>query len=277
MSLVRDLVQRVARGDGPEDVVAAIQDLTDSGRYVALERSWSKVIDLDAVIADYESVVSLIGSSGLGPVTEVVVSAGVLDVPRGPEALHELCAAATDNRVPVMIATESADSVDACIELQSRQLAIGREVGVVLQASLRRTERDCATVPGRVRIVKSGTDAHDGDRFGHAIEIDKSFIRCAKALLRRGPDVEPSFATHDGRIIEIISTIAGRYGRERGDYEFALYLGRGGTVQQRLIDAGERVRVYVPFGPEWLGRLVGGLAERPSGLGSAVRSLLPGA
>ena len=57
----------------------------------------------------------------------------------------------------------------------------------------------------------------------------------------------------------------------------AIRVGLDGGVQQRLIDAGERVRVYVPFGPEWFGRLVGGLTERPGGVASAVRSLLPGA
>ena len=54
-------------------------------------------------------------------------------------------------------------------------------------------------------------------------------------------------------------------------------LARGIDVEQRLVDAGEQVRVYVPFGPQWFGRLVGGLDDRPAGLGAAVRSLLPGA
>ncbi len=33
--------------------------------------------------------------------------------------------------------------------------------------------------------------------------------------------------------------------------------------QQRLADAGETVRVYVPYGQEWYGYLVRRLAERP--------------
>lgn len=275
--LGRGLVERVAGGDGPQEVMAAVEELTDSGRFVALERSWSREVDLDAAVADYEAVIALLGASGLGSVSEIVVDSALLQVSRGPEAFGELCAQAQDSRVPVTLATEGSDDGDVVLEVVQRQQAIGRDVGIVLQAALRRTERDCGQVRGRVRIVKGGAGAEAGARFGHAIEVDKSFIRCAKALLKRGDDVHPSFATHDGRIIEIIETLAGRYSRERIDMEFALYLGRSGSMQQRLIDAGEQVRIYVPFGPEWFGRLVGGLSERPHGVGSAVRSLLPGA
>jgi len=54
-----------------------------------------------------------------------------------------------------------------------------------------------------------------------------------------------------------------------------LFMGRQESEQQRLAAAGDRVRVYVPYGPQWFERLVAGLAEQPSGVVSAVRSLLP--
>ena len=274
--LGRGLVERIAGGDGPQEVMAAVEELTDSGRFVALERAWSAQDDPASVIADYEAVVALLAASGLGSVAEVVVSATLLQLPRGVEAFAELCAQAQDCRVAVMVAPQDEDQVDLAIAAVARQQVLGRDTGIVLPAALRRTERDCSGLTGRVRIVK-GIAGDDPRRFGHAIEVDKSFIRCAKALLARGDAVQPSFATHDGRLIEIIQTLAGRYHRDRLQMEFALYLGRSGGTQQRLVDAGEQVRVYVPFGPQWFGRLVGGLDDRPAGLGAAVRSLLPGA
>lgn len=273
--LGRGLVERIAGGDGPQEIMAAVIELTDSGRYVALERSWTGEPDLDAAIADYEAVISLIGAAGLGSVAEIDIGSRLFGVPRGREAFGELCAQAQDNGVSVMLAAEEPEAVDDVLAMVQRQQAIGRDVGAVLQAALRRTERDCTAVEGRVRIVK-GSPLGGAGTFGHAIEVDKSFVRCAKNLLRRGDAVRPSLATHDGRIIEIIETLAVRYGRDRTDMEFAIYLGRSGSTQQRLIDAGQQVRVYVPFGPEWFGRLVGGLDER-RGVASAVRSLIPGA
>lgn len=277
----RGLVQRVAGGQAPADAMASIHDLADSGRFVSLERHWgaASIKDLDSVVADYESIIELLGAAGIGSLAEINVPSAFLTVPRGPEALNEVCAIARDAGVGVLVTTGASGEIDACIAAVRRQRAIGRDVGIGLQASMRRTERDCAEVSGRMRLVKEGFASRvvDAGRFAHAIEVDKSFVRCAKALLARGDAVEPSFATHDPRLVEIVQSLAGRYLREQGNYEFAMYLGRAEHLQQRLVEAGEYVRVFVPFGPEWFGRFVGGLAKRPSGLASAVRVLLPGA
>jgi proline dehydrogenase len=277
--LAKSLIDRVSGGDSPAEAMAAVHDLADSGRFVTLERAWvqESALDLDATIADYEEMITLLGASGLGSVAEIIVPAAMLAVPRGPEALHEICALATDNGVAVMISASAAAQVDTCLEASLRQQAIGRDVGITLQASLRRTEQDCRNVRGRVRVVKFASEpARGSDAYGQSIEVDKSFIRCAKALLARGDEVSPSFATHDSRMLSIIETIAVRCRRDFGGYEFAMYLGRSGSIQQRLVEAGENVRVFVPFGHDWFGRLVGGLVERPSGVASAVRAILPG-
>jgi proline dehydrogenase len=44
--------------------------------------------------------------------------------------------------------------------------------------------------------------------------------------------------------------------------------------QKRLASAGERMRVYVPYGSEWYGYLMRRLAERPANLGFFARSLI---
>lgn len=279
--LGRGLVQRVSGQDAPGDTMAVIHDLADSGRFVALERHWSAASssDLDSFVAGYESIIELLGAAGIGSIAEVNVPSEFLTVPRGPEALNAVCAIARDAGVGVLVTTGQSDEIDACIAAVRRQRAIGRDVGISLQASLRRTEGDCAAVGGRVRLVREGfavVPAESG-RFDESLEVNKSYIRCSKVLLARGTAVEPSFATHEPRMVEMVQALAGRYQRAKGSYEFAMHPGRAERLQQRLVESGEHVRVFVPFGPERFGRLVGGLAKRPSGLASAVRSLLPGA
>jgi proline dehydrogenase len=44
--------------------------------------------------------------------------------------------------------------------------------------------------------------------------------------------------------------------------------------QKRLTAAGEKVRVYTPYGDEWYGYLMRRLAEKPSNLAFFVRSLV---
>jgi proline dehydrogenase len=44
--------------------------------------------------------------------------------------------------------------------------------------------------------------------------------------------------------------------------------------QRRLAEAGEKVRVYLPYGQEWYGYLMRRLAERPSNLTFFLHSLV---
>ena len=275
----REFVHRVAGGEQVEDVIEAAQQLADSGRLISLERAVRGDIEESEstlVFADYAMAVSALASTSLARISEVAILPEFVLGGRSRVApLRQLCSQAQASQVSVMIGMGPDDLVDETIDLVVGLRSEGFDVGVTLQSVLRRTEIDCETFGGRVRLVKGAHSSGSLDRFGQAIEADKSYIRCAKALLRA--NAESGFATHDPRLIEIIQTVAARLHHEKGSYEFAMYYGRSSGLQQRLVDAGEAVRVYIPFGPQWFGRLVGGLAERPSGLLPAIRSLLPGA
>ena len=84
----------------------------------------------------------------------------------------------------------------------------------------------------------------------------------------------PMFATHDDRLISIGEALTCRYERSRDTYEFQMLYGVRREEQRRLRDAGERVRVYVPYGSEWYGYLVRRMAERPANLSLGVRAIL---
>jgi proline dehydrogenase len=128
----------------------------------------------------------------------------------------------------------------------SRLAAFTGRAGVVRAAALRSTESDCrAASELRVRLV--GGDAVRGERdfYPSSLEVDKAYVRCAKALLRDSP--APSFATSDDRLIEILQALALRLDRAKGEYEFCLAHGRGENRQRALRDAGEKVRIAIAF------------------------------
>ena len=74
--------------------------------------------------------------------------------------------------------------------------------------------------------------------------------------------------------MEIAGSLASRYGRAQGSYEFQMLYGIRPEEQKRLAAAGEKVRVYIPYGTEWYGYLMRRLAERPQNLSFFVRSLV---
>jgi proline dehydrogenase len=277
--VARSVVARVVGGDSLAEAIAVADELANRGMWVALERAARPARgddEADVLLADYLELARALHESGLDAASEIAVFADWLD-PNAASSrrLTTLVEAASALGIAVTVGMGPASSVDralaATCELQQRGLL----VGATLQANLLRAEDDCRRLADqRVRLVKGGYRESAAVAHRQPAEIDKAFVRCAKILLKgRG---EPSFATHDPRLIEIIEDVAQRYGRAVQTYEFAFYMGRMQAEQTRLCDGGHRVRIYVPYGPDWFARLVGGLAEQPASITSAVRSLLPG-
>ncbi len=282
--IARDVVKRVVAGESVEDALTVAGELADRGFWASLERAAPTVTSDEvaaAVTGDYAALIEAVASAGLSGVCEVSVFPESLGVMPGSgeagarQRLFELTRLATDRSVALMVGMGPAGDADQTIAWVDDLHAAGMPVGLTLPAVLRRTAADCERLAGRrVRLVKGGHRGTAAVAYAQPIEIDKSFVRCAKTLLRGGG--EPSFATHDPRLIDILETLVARYERPRHSYEFAFFMGRQEAAQERLLAAGERVRVYVPYGPDWFERLVGGLAEQPSSITAALRSLLPG-
>jgi proline dehydrogenase len=270
--VARDVVKRVVGGDTIEAALVVAGDLCDRGFHVSLERAAPDATTDEAAAAvaeEYVRLLDALAASGLANVSEVAV------VAMSPPRLTELAQHAAKRGVALMIGYAPSTDVAASLAWADGLSASGLEVGVTLPASLRRTEADCTRLADRrVRLVKGGHRGLPSIAFQQPAEVDKAYVRSAKALLRGAGD--PSFATHDPRIVEIVESLGARYGRARQTYEFSFFMGRQEGTQERLLAAGERVRVYVPYGPEWFERLVGGLAEQSSTVTAALRSLLPG-
>lgn len=228
------------------------------------------------MVSDCEEVGHLLARAGLCQVAEFVLPAAVLQSAAGMQAAQRTCGHAADAGIDVMI--DSGDPawlgrVQAFVEEQG---TLGRRVGLTLQARLRRTEADCASATGRVRLVRASGSATGGLAYKQAIEVGKSYVRCAKALLARADAVHPSFAVDDTRLVDIVSTLRLRYGRTHGDLEFAVDPGWDPQVQRRLVESGEGVRVWLPFSQDSRGMFMAGLGDGPRGIRALLRALRPG-
>jgi proline dehydrogenase len=102
--------------------------------------------------------------------------------------------------------------------------------------------------------------------------IRAAFVACARSLLQRGARV--SFATHDEdlgeRLLGLVREL--RLGPER--FEFQVLLGVREPQWARWRSAGHRVRVYVPFGPEWRAYSLRRMQKNPEILRHVMRAAL---
>ena len=148
-------------------------------------------------------------------------------------------------------------------------------VGTVIQSMLRRSERDVRdlnTLGSRVRLVKGAYKEPPAVAYQKKSEVDEWFVRLTELLLQDG--VYPALATQDPAMIDHARRYAAKNHIPKGKYEFQMILGVRRDLQESLQKGGHPVRVYVPFGKEWLPYFMRRLAERPANMFFILRNLL---
>jgi proline dehydrogenase len=167
---------------------------------------------------------------------------------------------------------EDSTTTDATLGLYSELRAAGHEnVGVVLQAYMRRTAADLQGL-GNVRLCKGIYVEPLEVAFRDPDEVRGSFLAALDALLDQGSYV--GIATHDEQLIAEALRRIGARGLGRDRYEFQMLLGVRAGRGDELVQAGHRLRVYVPFGTHWYEYSVRRLQENPKLAGYAAGDTL---
>lgn len=270
------VLDRYVAGESFREALAAVEELAAEGLDTTVEHLTAAPQDEAQAIAavqDYRILLDRIGDAGLGDRAEVSVdpvAIGLL-LPEGEklaiENARKICRAAHSAGTSITLAMGEHTTVDATLAVAQALRHDFPATGITLQARLHRTESDCRALTyagSRVRICKGDDDAPAEAAFTDPGDVDRSYVRCMKVLL--GGDGYPMLATHDPRLIEIAGALASRYGRAPGTYEYQLRHGVRPAEQRRLVAAGERVRVYLPYGEQRHAYVVRRLAENPRNL-----------
>jgi proline dehydrogenase len=288
----RSVVRRFVGGPDASSAVGAASTLVEDGLLVSLDHLGEDTTDATqaAAVADaYLSLLDSLSRAGLAerlaPLTaraEVSVKLSAIGqaLPGDGERIaldhaRTIAAAARAIGATVTIDMEDHTTTDATLAAVTLLRADFPDVGAVLQAYLRRTEGDCADLAGagsRVRLCKGAYDEPASVAFRDRSEVDRSYVRCLNVLL--AGQGYPMWATHDPRLIEIARVRAMSVGRSVDSYEFQMLYGIRPDAQRKLAAAGQRVRVYLPYGEQWYGYLVRRLAERPANMTFFLRSLM---
>src|SRR4051812_30468317 len=285
MPVSAGIVRSYVPGETTATAVDATADLVDDGLRVTLDFLGEDTLDAEqaeATVAAYVDLLEQLAVRGLTRSAEVSVKLSAVGQAL-PDNGHKIalenartiCRAARNAGTTVTLDMEDHTTTDSTLAILHELRKDFPETGAVLQAALRRTEADCRALAfegSRVRLCKGAYDEPEEVAFQSDLDVDRSYVRCLKALL--AGQGYPMIATHDPRLVEIASSLASRYGREQGSYEFQMLYGIRPEEQRRLVKAGERVRVYIPYGHEWYGYLMRRLAERPQNLSFFLRSLI---
>ncbi|WP_224273338.1 proline dehydrogenase family protein [Nocardioides lacusdianchii] len=285
MPVSSGIVTSYVPGETTESAVGATRTLEADGLHVTLDYLGEDTTDAaqaEATVRAYKELLADLGSQGLAPHAEVSVKLSAIGqfLPDNGhkvalENARDICRAARNAGTTVTLDMEDHTTTDSTLSILRELRKDFPETGAVLQAMLHRTEADCRALAyegSRVRLCKGAYMEPADVAFQERVEVDKSYVRCLKVLL--GGQGYPMIATHDPRMVQIASSLASRFGRRPGTYEFQMLYGIRPEEQKRLAAAGETVRVYVPYGTEWYGYLMRRLAEKPQNLAFFARSLV---
>jgi len=177
----------------------------------------------------------------------------------------------------VRIDMEDHTTTDATLRIYRELHGRFGNLGVVLQAYMRRTLRDIEELPEQgasVRLCKGiyveprkvAWKGYDTVRHNYVQALDK--------LLTRG--VYVGIATHDEFLACAASALIDKHGLKPDQYEFQMLLGVDEELRKILIAAGHRLRVYVPYGRDWYPYSIRRLRENPEVARHVLRAVLSG-
>ena len=277
----QSFARRFIGGETLDDVMVTLHALGDQGFRHTLNHLGEHVASRDAAsiaAAEYLDTVERVGRAGLA--CKISVKLSQIGLESDPDFcmtnLVSILGAAKHHGGFVRIDMEGSALIDQTLDIFEGVWAAGhRNVGVVLQSYLYRTETDlqrALDLGARVRLVKGAYNEQDGIAYANKGDVDAAFVRLAYRMLAEG--AAPAFATHDPRMIDAVCAFAKDQGIGRDAFEFQMLYGVRRDLQTTLVAKGYGVRVYVPFGAEWFPYFMRRLAERPANVGFVIRSVL---
>ena len=262
--VVRKLSSRYIAGSEIDDARRVVGSLRAAGKLATVDvlgEEITRADDAAAITHAYLDVIDALDADGLEANVSVKLSGVGLDVDR--DLARENLTAIAERATFVRIDMEDSSTTDATLGLYRALVAERREnLGVVLQAALRRTVDDARALAGaNVRLCKGIYVEPPEIAFRDFDEIRSSYVRTLETLLDGGCYL--GIATHDEWLVDEGIRLVRQRGLEPDAYEFQMLLGVRPALGDRIVAAGHRLRIYVPFGRQWYEYSLRRLQENP--------------
>lgn len=272
--------RRFIAGESIDEAIAAVRSIADRGLLLTLDllgESVKTMAEADAATRETLRVLDAIVASGIERNVSLKLTQLGLDVDRATcvDNLRRILDPATEHAFFVRIDMENSPYTDVTLQIFDTLWGQGyRNIGVVLQSYLERTEDDARhlnAMGARIRLVKGAYKEPKAVAYQKKSEVDEAFVRVMRLLLDEG--TYPAIATHDPAMIEATRAHATEKGYAKNRFEFQMLYGIRRDLQTKLAAAGYPMRIYVPFGKQWFPYFMRRLGERPANVGFVVKSV----
>ena len=169
---------------------------------------------------------------------------------------------------------EDSSYTDLTISAFEKQYEKGKNIGIVIQAYLKRSWEDIDNLNNgtNIRLCKGIYNENTNIAIKDPEKININFINLFKKAVEK--NIYVGIATHDLNLINNIKRIIKDTNINRNKFEFQVLYGVPmGNDIQHIINEGYKVRVYVPFGVNWYKYSIRRLKENPNIAGYIIKNI----
>ena len=172
---------------------------------------------------------------------------------------------------PVWVDMENSPYTENTIQVYREHFDGYRDLGLCLQANLRRTRADMENllkIGAMLRLVKGAYPESADVAFKKKSEVDQNYLDLLKVLFGSGSSFV--VGTHDDKLIAQAKVLNKEH---PVDFEFEFLKGIRDDLKFNLVEEGYRVGEYIPYGPEWYNYSKRRLRERKRNILLLMRSV----
>lgn len=275
--------KRFVPGETLAEAIAAAKELGRNGRRVTLNQLGENVASAEESRQSCDSYLEMlraIDGTGLDATISVKLThLGLdLDAKLCRSLTLEIAEQAASRGHTLEIDMESSAYTERTIDIFEAAQRQHRNVGLAIQASLRRSTSDLerlAVLEPKIRLVKGAYREPPALAFQKKHEVDANYRDLLDSLLkpRTGGQFTAAIATHDPILIDFAERKIREYSVPQNRYEFQMLFGIRRDLQEQIHAAGHPLRIYIPFGSAWCPYFMRRLAERPANMWFLIRSL----
>jgi proline dehydrogenase len=245
-----------------QELTAKLTTLDGLGYRLSAEYVGEEVRDLreiESIVAEYEALIAA-ASVPLQLGFDLSSMGSLVSTDLALENTSRLLKAAADKDIEILLSMERSTLVDQIMEIHGELARHHRNVGITLQAHLRRTTADIETIAargGKVRLVKGVYDEDEDIAFARGPVLNRRYVELLGQLVDRG--VRVSAATQDVKVHNLME----RAGLLHQVAEVEMLHGVRPALLRGLRDRGVNTRVYAVYGRNWWLHFLHRLAEYP--------------
>ncbi|MBI4547333.1 MAG: proline dehydrogenase family protein [Ignavibacteriae bacterium] len=278
--IVRQFATRYIAGEEISDAVHVVKQLNAQGMMATLDVLGEDIRYREEALAARDNILEALQTISKEHLdSNVSIKLTQLGLKLGRELCldnaHHIVKQAKELNNFIRIDMEDSSCTDDTISIYRELRKEFTNVGIVLQAYLRRTLSDTEALLHdglrNFRLCKGIYIEPEEVAYKNRNEINQNFIRALESMLKQNAYV--GIATHDADLVDASYRLISDLNLKKTEYEFQMLLGVRPELRSKILKDGHRLRIYVPFGKQWYQYSIRRFKENPQIAGYVLKAL----